>query len=64
MNARCALAAVFLVLLHPRLAGPAHGLSIVIPPSYLFAAGIAATCLVLALLVTRPMMRLACRRVT
>jgi hypothetical protein len=64
MNARYAFTAVFLVLLRPHLTGPAHGLSLTIPPSFIAAAAILSACLVLAWAATRPMMRFAVRRAT
>lgn len=64
MNARLALVAVFAVLLHPHLSGPSHGLALTIPPSFIAAAAVTIAALVLAWLATRPMMRLACRRVS
>jgi uncharacterized MAPEG superfamily protein len=62
MNARLALVAVFALLLHPHLTGPAHGLSVTIPPAWIAAAAITLACLVLAWLASRSLMGFTVRR--
>lgn len=64
MNPRLAVIALVALFLHPHLSGPSHGLSLTIPPSFIAAAAVTIAALVLAWLATRPMMRLACRRVS
>jgi hypothetical protein len=62
MNRNLAVIAIVAIFLHPRITGPAHGLSVTIPPAWIAAAGITIACLVLAWLASRSLMPVTVRR--
>jgi hypothetical protein len=62
VNPRLAVIALVAIFLHPRITGPAHGLSVTIPPAWIAAAAITLACLVLAWLASRFLMGFTVRR--